>query len=197
MTPSERLAAQLAFLVEADRVKAVERRSYLGDGSRREGDAEHMWHLALFALVLGEHADRPVDIGRVVTMALVHDLVEIDVGDVYVYDVEARLAAEPLERAAAERIFGLLPDDQAEQLRAAWEEFEAGETREARFARALDRLQPLLQNLAAGGRTWAEAGTTVEQVRGVNALIGDASSVLWEEVQRLVARAEAEGLFGG
>jgi putative hydrolase of HD superfamily len=195
VTEAERLAAQLSFLLEADRVKSVMRRSYLTDASRREGDAEHMWHLALFVLVLAEHADGPIDVGKVLTMALIHDLVEIDVGDIYVYDVEARLAAVELEQAAAERIFGLLPPDQGDHLRSVWEEFEAKTTPEARFAAALDRLQPLLQNLAAGGRTWAEAGTTAEQVRTVNGPIASASPRLWDHVQQLVADAEAAGLF--
>jgi putative hydrolase of HD superfamily len=195
MTDTDRLAAQLTFLLEADRVKSVMRRSFLTDGSRREGDAEHMWHLALFVLVLAEHADEPVDIGKVLTMALIHDLVEIDVGDVYVYDIEARLAAVALEQAAAERIFGLLPADQAEHLRSVWEEFEAKVTPEARFAAGLDRLQPLLQNLASGGRTWNEHGTTAARVRDMNAPIGTASGRLWAHVRELVAEAEAAGLF--
>jgi putative hydrolase of HD superfamily len=196
MTEEERLAAQLTFLLEADKVKSVTRRSFLGDGSRREGDAEHMWHLALFVLVLAEHADEPIDIGRVLTMALIHDLVEIDVGDIYVYDVEARLAAVALEQAAAERIFGLLPADQGDHLRAVWEEYEAKQTPEARFAGALDRLQPLLQNLASGGRTWAEAGTTSDQVRTVNSVIGSASTSLWDHARERITGAEDAGLFG-
>jgi putative hydrolase of HD superfamily len=187
----ERLRAQLEFLVEADKVKAVFRRSYLTDGSRREGDAEHMWHLALFALVLAEHADDSIDVGKVLTMALIHDLVEIDVGDIYVYDTAARLAAVDLEKAAAERIFGMLPPDQGARFHALWEEFEARESPEARFAAALDRLQPLLQNIAAGGKTWAEHGTTLDQVRHTNELIGESSAALWDHVQDLLALLEA------
>jgi putative hydrolase of HD superfamily len=183
---ADRLVAQLAFLLEADKVKQVFRRSYLTDGSRHEGDAEHMWHLALYVLVLAEHADAEIDVAKVLTMALIHDLVEIDVGDVYVYDVEARRAAAALEGPAAERIFGILPPDQAERYRGIWEEYEAKETAEARFAAALDRLQPLLQNIASGGRTWAEHGTTLDQVRATNALIGDASASQWAHVQEVL-----------
>ncbi|MDQ2754010.1 MAG: HD domain-containing protein, partial [Actinomycetota bacterium] len=133
-----RLASQLTFCLEIDRVKSILRQNFIADGSRPEGDAEHQWHLAVMALVLAEHALEPIDIGRVVAMVLIHDLVEIDAGDAFVYDDTARAAAAAKEEAAAVRIFGLLPADQALWVRELWDEFEAKKTPEARFAGALD-----------------------------------------------------------
>lgn len=191
----ERLDRQLRFLLEADRVKQVVRHNPLADGSRRENDAEHMWHLALAVLVLAEHAAEPVDVVRVLTMVLVHDLVEIDTGDVLVYDVDARAAALDGERAAAERIFGLLPDDQAALLREAWEEFEAGETAEARFAAAVDRLQPVLLNHAAGGGAWVDHGLAYDVVAARNAHVADGAPALGEAVHALLADAQGRGFL--
>lgn len=190
-----RLDRQLRFLLEADRVKQVVRHNPLADGSRRENDAEHMWHLALAVLVLAEHAAEPVDVVRVLTMVLVHDLVEIDTGDVLVYDDEARAAAVDGERVAAERIFGLLPDDQAHLLREAWEEFEAGETAEARFAAAVDRLQPVLLNHAAGGGAWVDHGLAYEAVAARNAHVADGAPALGEALQGLLADAQGRGFL--
>ncbi|MGH9283924.1 MAG: HD domain-containing protein, partial [Acidimicrobiales bacterium] len=154
----ERLAAQLAFLLEIDRVKQVLRHNPLADGSRRENDAEHMWHLSVMAVVLAEHAAEPVDLARVLTMVVLHDVVEIDTGDVLFYDDAGREAVAAAEQAAAARIFGLLPADQGEKLRALWEEFEARQSADARFAAAVDRLHPLLLNRSAGGGAWTGAG---------------------------------------
>jgi putative hydrolases of HD superfamily len=189
----DRLVDQLAFLVEADQLKTVLRQSLITDGSRRENSAEHSWHLALFALVLAEHADEPVDLPRVVTMLLLHDLVEIDAGDVFIYDDAARAATEVEEQAAAERLFALLPAEQGEPMRALWEEFEAKETADARFAAAVDRLQPLLLNLANEGETWRRHGITGDRVREVNSKIGRGSSRLWAHAQALLDQAEADG----
>ena len=191
----ERLDHQLRFLLEADRVKQVVRHNPLADGSRRENDAEHMWHLALAVLVLAEHAAEPVDVVRVLTMVLVHDLVEIDTGDVLVYDSAGRAAAATAERAAAERIFGLLPDDQGAALRQAWEEFEAGQTPEARFAAAVDRLQPILLNHAAGGGAWVEHSLDHDSVAARNAHVAVGSPALGEAVQRLLADAGERGML--
>jgi putative hydrolase of HD superfamily len=198
MTPDEttdRLGAQLAFLVEIDRLKLIERRSYIADASRRENSAEHSWHLAMLALVLSEHADARVDLARVVAMVLVHDIVEIDAGDVFVYADEAAHAAK-LEREvlAAERIFALLPDDQAPTFRALWEEYEEGTTDDARFAASLDRLQPLLLNIAAGGTTWREHGITADRVVERNAVIGDGAPLLWERARELIRDAVEQGI---
>ena len=191
--PTDRLAQQIDFLLEIDKAKTILRRSYITDGSRNENDGEHMWHLALFVLVLAEHADEPVDIGRVLRMVLVHDIVEIDAGDTYVYDEVGKATQEARESAAADRLYGLLPPDQGAELRAVWEEFEARITPEARFAAAVDRLQPLLLNLATDGRTWREHGTTADRVRAINSRIGSGSSTLWDHAQRLLDGAVDQG----
>lgn len=188
-----RLLQQLEFLIELDKAKSIFRQSYVTDGSRKENDAEHMWHLAMFVLVLAEHAGEPIDVTRVLTMVLVHDIVEIDAGDVFVYDEAARAGKAVAEAAAADRLYGLLPPDQGERLRAVWEEFEAKETPEARFAAAADRLQPLLLNLTTKGRSWQEHGITADRVLGLNARIGDGSPVLWDHVRTLLEQAIADG----
>lgn len=195
--PHDRLTAQLRFLLEIDRVKQVVRHNPLADGSRPENDAEHMWHLTVMALVLAEHAAEPVDVLRVLTMVALHDVVEIDVGDVLFYDEEARQAAAVGERQAAERIFGLLPPDQAVGLRALWEEFEARATTDARFAAAIDRLQPLLLNLWAGGGAWTAEGLSAARVRTANAPIKAGSPRLWEAARQIIATAEAAGMLSG
>jgi putative hydrolase of HD superfamily len=192
---SAELAATVRFLVELDRAKSVERRTYLVDGSRREDDASHMWHAAVAALVLARDAPGGLDLGRAVAMLLVHDIPEIDAGDTLVYDSAARARAAALEEAGARRIFGLLPPDAAQQLAALWEEFEHGHTAEARFARAVDRLLPLLANWAGGGRAWREHGVTADRVREVNALVGDAVPRLRLLVEALVDDAVARGLL--
>ena len=193
MSDLGRLEQQLAFLLELDKAKTIIRRSYLTDGSRRENDAEHMWHLAMFVLVLAEHAGAPIDVAKVLKMVLVHDIVEIDAGDVFVYDEAARAGKAAAEAAAAERLYGLLPTDQGDRLRAAWEEFEAKETPEARFAAAVDRLQPLLLNLTTKGRSWREHGITADRVLALNARIADGSPALWEHVRTLSEDAVAAG----
>jgi putative hydrolase of HD superfamily len=193
---SDRLTAQLAFLVEVDRLKLIERRSFITDASRRENSAEHSWHLAMLALVLSEHASDRVDIARVVAMVLVHDIVEIDAGDVFVYADEAAHAAKAeREAVAAERIFALLPPDQAPTFRALWEEYEAGTTDDAQFAAALDRLQPLLLNIAAGGMTWREHGITADRVVERNAVIGGGAPTLWERARELISDAVEHGIL--
>ncbi len=151
-----RLAQQLQFIVELDQLKNVLRRTQLIDGSRHENSAEHSWHLAVMALLLHEYADNTVDVHRVMRMLLVHDIVEIDAGDTFAFDVAGNLSKAERELAAAERIFGLLPEEQGRELRALWDEFEAMATSEARYANALDRLEPLLQNLHNSGGTWRQ-----------------------------------------
>ena len=188
-----RLTAQLEFALDADRLKRVERRSRLADASRRENSAEHSWHLALMAMVLGEHAAQPVDRLRVLQMLIVHDLVEIDAGDTFVYDTAARAHKAELEAHAARRIFGQLPAEQAENLLALWEEYEAQATPDARFGHALDRLQPLMLNHASGGETWTEHGITADRVREVNRHIEAGSPALWNAAQTLITDAVARG----
>jgi putative hydrolase of HD superfamily len=164
---------------------------------RRENDAEHSWHLALAVMILAEYAEPGLDVLRTLEMVLIHDLVEIDAGDTIAYaDSAAKAAQAERERAAAERLFGLLPSDQGTRLRALFEEFEERRTREARFARALDRVQPILQNIHSGGVTWRENGITPQRVRDLNGpIIRDASCVLWDRMEELIAQAEANGCF--
>ena len=190
----ERLARQLDFLRDADRLKGIERRTRLIDRSRRENSAEHSWHLALMALTLGEYAEPGTDLARVVELLVVHDLVEIDAGDTFAYDVAAYLDKEERERQAAERLFGQLPPDVGARLRLAWDEFEAGTSREARFANALDRLQSLMLNDARGdGGTWVEFGVSREAVLQRMEPIRDAAPALWAFAVRAVERAGEAG----
>jgi putative hydrolases of HD superfamily len=189
----DRLARQLHFILELDKLKSVYRRTYLLDGTRSENSAEHSWHLALMAIVLAEHANEPLDIGKVIRMVLIHDIVEIDAGDTYIYDAQNDKAER--ERRAAERIFGLLPPDQEAEFRALWDEFESGTTAEARFASALDRFIPQLHNFHTQGRSWKEHGITSERVLKRNVEISRGSVILWEWTQTLIERAEAQGFF--
>ena len=188
-----RLTVQLEFALDADRLKHIERRSRLADGSRRENSAEHSWHLALMAMVLAEHAAQPVDLLHVLQMLIIHDLVEIDAGDTFVYDEAARADKAELESLAARRIFGQLPAEQAQSLLALWEEYETSETPAARFGHALDRLQPLMLNRASGGTTWTEHGITADRVRDVNRHIEDGSEALWGAAQAIISDAVARG----
>jgi putative hydrolase of HD superfamily len=184
--PAERIASQLAFVIEIDRLKGVLRQTSLCDGSRRENSAEHSWHLATMATVLGEHAGADVDVSHVIRMLLVHDLVEIDAGDTFAYDASANVGREAREREAAERLFGLLPGDQAAELRALWEEFEAQATPAARFAAALDRLQPLLNNHRGNGGSWREHAVTRTQVLTRMRPIESALPAFWPSVMAIV-----------
>ncbi|HVS01223.1 MAG TPA: HD domain-containing protein [Thermoanaerobaculia bacterium] len=191
--PSPRLERQLRFILEIDRLKGVLRRTVLTDRSRRENSAEHSWHVALMAVLLAEHAAEAVDVGRVVRMLLVHDLVEIDAGDTFAYAVVAAGEKEARERAAAQRLFGLLPADQQQELLALWEEFEGRSTPESRFANALDRLQPLLHNLHTEGHSWVEHGVRKRQVVERTRVIGDGLPELWEYARRLLDDAVVRG----
>ncbi|MEW5930215.1 MAG: HD domain-containing protein [Gemmatimonadota bacterium] len=192
-----RLARQLRFVVEIDRLKTVLRQTLLTDASRRENSAEHSWHLALMAALLAEHAGAEVDVARTMKMVLVHDVVEIDAGDAFCYDAAANVGKEERERRAAERIFGLLPAEQAAELHALWAEFEAGETPDARFAVALDRLQPLLQNLHSGGGSWRAHGIARAQVLRRMDPIRAGAPALWPTVLAVVDEAVAAGHLRG
>jgi putative hydrolase of HD superfamily len=190
-----RLPRQIAFLMEADKLKAVLRRTSLMDASRPENSAEHSWHLVLTALVLREHAPAEVDLFRVVEMLTVHDLVEIDAGDTFAYDAEALATKTERETAAADRIFGLLPVEQAGHFRSLWEEFEAQATPDARFANALDRLQPLLQNAGCGGGTWRTYSLTREAVLArMDPIRADLPS-LWPTVLEVIDAFCAAGVL--
>lgn len=188
-----RLAQQLGFLLEADRLKSVVRGNRIADGSRRENTAEHSWHLALFALVLREWAVGEVDAWRVVRMLVLHDLVEIECGDTPLYDAVGAATQDERERLAADKVFGLLPPDQARDLRGLWEEFEAAATPDAKFAKALDRLQPILLNHAAGGGTWTDHAVDEARVRRLTRRIADGSPALWDAAQAVFADAVAKG----
>ena len=187
-----RLHEQIEFLCAIDELKSVQRQTTLLDGSRRENSAEHSWHLALYAMVLAEHGG-DLDLCRVLQMVLVHDIVEIDAGDTYIYDEKGRETKEERERLAADRLFALLPDDQAGVLRAAWDEFEERRTPEARFAYAIDRLQPLLHNYRTNGAAWRRHGITADQVYDKNHPIGDGAPRLWELARELVETSVQRG----
>lgn len=192
MTGADRLAAQFAFLNEAERLKSVLRATTLCDGSRRENSGEHSWHLALYAMVLADQASEGVQIGRVIRMLLIHDLVEIDVGDVPIHSANgaAHASADTVaaEQRAAERIFGLLPPDQAADFRALWDEFEAAQTPDAVFAKALDRVQPVMANLQSGGGTWVSYDVTFDQLQTrVGAKVARGAPAIWDWVRERAA----------
>jgi putative hydrolase of HD superfamily len=192
----EPLDHQVSFLLEADRLKTVLRQSTLTDRSRRENSAEHSWHLALMALVLAEHAPPGADLGRVMAMVVLHDLVEIDAGDLSVYAGEADQARQrQAERAAADRLFPLLPPAQASELRALWDEFEERATAEAKFARALDRLQPMLINMVTGGGTWLSSGVTATEALARVALVEDGSPSLGAYARAMIDTAVDRGIL--
>ena len=177
-----RLAAQLAFALELDKEKNVLRQTHLSGHGRRENDAEHAWHMAIMAWLLREHANEEVDIARVVLMCLIHDVVEIDAGDTYAYDEVGKATQAAREEAAKQRIFGLLPADQAAELMALFDEFEAYETPESKFAHAMDNLQPLMLNASNDGSDWAEHDVCAEQVYGRQRKTALGSQVIFDEV---------------
>lgn len=184
MIRNPRIDEQLEFLIEADKLKSVLRATSLCDKSRNENSGEHSWHVALYALVLAEHAVKPVDVSRVIKMLLIHDLVEIDAGDAPIhgkFDADAQARAE---QNAANRIFGLLPPDQARDFRALWDEFETAETDDAVFAKSIDRVQPLVSNLESGGTSWTEYDVTFEQVENrVGTKVHRGAPDLWWHVR--------------
>jgi putative hydrolases of HD superfamily len=190
------LDQQLRFVTEAGLLKGVDRQTMLTSPARRENSAEHSWHLAVMALALGDYAPPGTDLAKVTAMVLVHDLVEVDAGDLFLYASAAdQERQEAAERAAADRIFGLLPAGQAAGLRALWDEFEERLTPEARFARALDRLQPMLANVQAGGGTWREHGITADQVLAKVQLIEDGSPALGRYARDLIGQAVSDGIL--
>ncbi|CAN5278906.1 HD domain-containing protein [soil metagenome] len=188
---TERLSRQLDFIVELDKLKRILRQTLVIGGSRQENSAEHSWHLAVMAVLLSEHAREAVDVQRVVKMLLIHDVVEIDAGDTFCYDAAASIGKEERERRAAERLFGLLPGEQAQEFRDLWEEFEARETADAQFANALDRLQGLLQNYHNNGGTWRLHQVSREQVLKRMDPIRDASPELWTYVLQVIEEVYA------
>ncbi|EOU2461776.1 HD domain-containing protein [Vibrio navarrensis] len=190
----QRMEKQLALLMELDKLKAVLRRTRVKSADKRlENSAEHSWHVALMALLFAEHANEPVDISRVVKMLLLHDVVEIDAGDTFVYDAAASEQQAEKELAAAQRLFGMLPDDQRDELSALWHEFEEAQSAEAKFAKALDRLIPMLLNFHNQGQSWREHGVTREQALTINRKIELGSHALWEKAQEIIKQATQNG----
>nr|WP_293834013.1 HD domain-containing protein [uncultured Arsenicibacter sp.] len=189
------LFRQIEFIKEVDKLKYIVRKTKLFNSDRNENDAEHSWHLALMAIVLGGHANVPVDVLKVVKMLLIHDIVEIDAGDTFIYDTQKSHDNTAEERAAANRIFGLLPEAQAVELIAVWEEFEAHQTNEAKFARAMDRLEPLLQNTSNNGGTWAEFGVTYEKVYAKKQVIQEGSATIWQYAEQLINESVESGIL--
>ena len=191
---SERLEKQIQFIVEIDKLKQIYRQTYLMNGSRRENSVEHSWHLALMTVLLAEYSpSESLDLFRVLKMVLIHDLVEIDAGDTLCYDEKARRSQKSRELMAADRIFNLLPPDQAGEMRALWDEFEASLTPEAGFARAIDRMQPVLHNYNTRGAAWRKHGITRDQVVARNREIEKAAPELWDYIHALIEHAVEKG----
>ncbi|MHC8949759.1 HD domain-containing protein [Sphingobacterium hungaricum] len=193
--PSENLSKQIAFIKEIDKLKYIQRKTRLLNSERQENDAEHSWHLAVMAIILAEHANHAIDILKVVKMVLIHDLVEIDAGDTFIYDSQKNHSNSEAERIAAERIFGLLPEEQAAELIDIWEEFEAGKTEEAKFARSMDRLEPLLQNTSNNGGTWKEFDVPYEKVYEKKKVIKEGSDRLWNFAEQLLDESVEKGIL--
>lgn len=194
----ERFQAQIEFILEVDKMKSIIRQTYIADGTRKENDAEHSWHMALMCVVFSEYANEEIDVLKAVKMAMIHDLVEIDAGDTYAYDSENNKTKEMREKIAADRIFALLPQDLESEFRGLWEEFEARETNESKFVNALDKVQPLLLNDASEGRSWLEHGVKVSQVIKRNEFTADGSKALWQHAKQLIAEnAEKKNLIDG
>jgi len=191
----DNLLKQVAFIKEIDKLKYIQRKTKLFNSDRHENDAEHSWHLAMMALVLAEHADKPIDVLKVVKMVLIHDLVEIDAGDIFIYDTAKNHTNTDEERLAAQRIFGLLPKEQAEEYIAIWEEFEEGNTDDAKFAKAMDRFEPLLQNTSNNGGTWAEFNVTYDKVYDKKKVIREGSTSIWKYAEGLINESVEKGIL--
>lgn len=176
----QRLEQQIEFCREIDKEKMIKRQTYLSNGIAKENDAEHAWHMAVMTLLLSEYANEEIDVLKTISMLLIHDIVEIDAGDTFAYDEEAMKTQEEREAKAADRIFGILPTDQQQKFRELWDEFEAGETAEAKFARTMDNFQPVMLNDATGGKAWKEWGTSLEKILKRNKNTHKGSEVLWE-----------------
>ncbi|MDJ1485823.1 HD domain-containing protein [Cytophagaceae bacterium YF14B1] len=191
----EYLLKQIAFIQEIDKLKYIQRKTCLFNSQRKENDAEHSWHLAIMAMVLAEHANEPVDTMKVVKMLLIHDLVEIDAGDVFLFDTAINHTNTHAERLAAERLFGLLPAEQAIEFTEIWEEFEAAATPEARFAKSIDRLEPVLQNVSNGGGTWKEHQVSYEKVVQKVQTMAHGSETLWSFAKALIDDSVEKGFI--
>ncbi len=189
----ERLKKQMDFLLEVDKLKFITRQTYLSDGKRKENDGEHSWHLALMAVLLSEYSNEKVDLVKVITMVLIHDIVEIDAGDTYAYDAVGNQSKREREVKAADRIFNILPEDQAKKFRQLWEEFEAYETPEAKFAHVCDNVQPLMLNDATDGLAWREHDVKKSQVLQRNSRTGEGSQVMMEYINKILDKNVESG----
>ncbi len=182
----DRLKKQIEFVLELDKLKYIKRQTYVADNSKQENDAEHSWHLALMTMLLDEYSNEPIDKLKVMAMVLIHDVVEIDAGDTYAYDTVGNATKEAREKAAADRIFNILPEDQAIYYRSLWDEFEEGITAEAKFANSLDKIQPILLNDITNGRAWREHEVKKEQIINRNVNTPKGSEVLWSYCEELI-----------
>lgn len=192
---TENLLQQIEFIKEIDKIKYIQRKTKLFNSNRNENDAEHSWHLAMMTLVLSEHSNVPIDVLKVLKMVLIHDIVEIDAGDTFIYDTMKSHTNTEEERSAANRIFGLLPQQQAEEFILVWEEFEKGESDEAKFARSMDRFEPLLQNASNNGGTWKEFGVNYDKVYEKKKVIKQGSNILWNYSSLVLQESVENGLL--
>ncbi len=192
---TENLLKQVAFIKEIDKLKYIQRKTKLFNSDRHENDAEHSWHLAMMAIVLAEHSDKPIDVLKVLKMVLIHDIVEIDAGDIFIYDTVKNHSNTDEELLAAQRIFGLLPAAQAEEFIAIWKEFEDGITDEAKFAKTMDRFEPLLQNTSNNGGTWKEFDVPYQKVYDKKVAIKDGSSTIWNYAENLINESVEKGIL--
>jgi putative hydrolases of HD superfamily len=192
---NERLLQQIEFIKEIDKIKYIQRRTKLFNSDRHENDAEHSWHLAMMAIVLAEYSNTDINVLKVLKMLLIHDIVEIDTGDVFLHDTTKNHTNTDEETIAAKRIFGILPPEQAEEFISIWEEFEAGETNEAKFAKAMDRFEPLLQNASNKGGTWAEFNVGHDRVFDTAHKIKKGSETIWSYTEELLEKSIEEGIL--
>lgn len=189
----ERLRKQMQFIMEIDKLKNIYRQSYISDGTRHENDSEHSWSLAMMCILFSEYAPAPVDVLKATKMVLIHDIVEIDAGDTYAYDTAGNATKRAREEKAADRIFNILPVDQAKEMRQLWEEFEEGETMEAKYAITMDKVQPILLNDITGGKAWREHEVTLDKIMNRNKNTGDGANALWEYARELIMENVSKG----
>jgi putative hydrolases of HD superfamily len=195
MSESSNLESQITFLVEVDKLKSVLRRNYVIHGNRRENSAEHSWHVTLCAMILAEHSNVSIDLNRVVRMLIIHDIVEVDAGDTFIYDDAERQTQASREEKAADRLFALLPSGQGRSFRDLWNEFEAATTPEAKFAKSIDRFAAILHNYETHGRGWSENGIKRNRVYAINEPVLDGSAILWEKIRSFIESATREGFL--
>ena len=191
----EDLLKQIEFIKEIDKIKYIQRRTKLINSNRCENDAEHSWHLAMMTLILAEHSNKPIDVLKVIKMVLIHDIVEIDAGDTFIYDTQKNHTNTANEFEAAKRIFGILPTKQRDELIDLWMEFEEGKTVDAKFAKAMDRLEPLLQNASNRGGTWAEYNVPYSKVYEKKKIIKNGSDSLWKYAEEIINQCVTEGIL--